>query len=130
MAEEGIVRRRVPVLAMMFFAISPAWAQSPPPPDQAEQIRILLERVEQLEKRVVELETKPAAAAGVTVQAANVAAVAKPEMAQATPPPWPAHQHETAEQQTPYGLTEMQHPSHQMRGFGDMALTPSDHEGT
>jgi len=124
------VRRRVPVLAMMFFAISPAWAQSPPPPDQAEQIRILLERVEQLEKRVVELETKPAAAAGVTVQAANVAAVAKPEMAQATPPPGSAHQHETAEQQTASGQMEVHYPSLQIRGFGDVDFSATDQKGT
>ena len=124
------MRRRVPVLAMMFFAISPAWAQSPPPPDQAEQIRILLERVEQLEKRVVELETKPAAAAGVTVQAANVAAVAKPEMAQATPPPGSAHQHETAEQQTASGQMEVHYPSLQIRGFGDVDFSATDQKGT
>ena len=124
------MRRRVPVLAMMFFAISPAWAQSPPPPDQAEQIRILLERVEQLEKRVVELETKPAAAAGVTVQAANVATVAKPEMAQATPPPGSAHQHETAEQQTASGQMEVHYPSLQIRGFGDVDFSATDQKGT
>src|SRR5882724_13178657 len=110
MAEEGIVRRRVPVLAMMFFAISPAWAQSPPPPDQTEQIRILLERVQQLEKRVADLETKPAAGAGVTVQAANVAA-AKPEMAEAAPPPAPGHQHEMAEPQAAAGQMEVHYPS-------------------
>src|SRR5207245_8234716 len=133
MAEEGIVRRRVPVLAMMFFAISPAWAQSPPPPDQTEQIRILLERVQQLEKRVTELETKPAAGAGVTVQAANVAAVAKPEMAEAPPPP-PApglgHQHEMAEPQAAPGQMEVHYPSLQIRGFGDVDFSATDQKGS
>jgi hypothetical protein len=132
MAEEGIVRRRVPVLAMMFFAISPAWAQSPPPPDQTEQIRILLERVQQLEKRVTELETKPAAGAGVTVQAANVVAVAKPEMAEATPPPAPGlgHQHEMAEPQAAPGQMEVHYPSLQIRGFGDVDFSATDQKGS
>ena len=126
------MRRRVPVLAMMFFAISPAWAQSPPPPDQTEQIRILLERVQQLEKRVTELETKPAAGAGVTVQAANVAAVAKPEMAEGPPPPAPGlgHQHEMAEPQAAPGQMEVHYPSLQIRGFGDVDFSATDQKGS
>ena len=58
------MHRRLAVLVMMIFGANAAWAQSAPPLDQAEQIRILLERVQQLEKRVAELETKaPTAAA-------------------------------------------------------------------
>jgi hypothetical protein len=126
MAEEGIVRRRLPVLAMMFFAISPVWAQSSPPPDQAEQIRILLERVQQLEKRVAELETKPAAAAGLVVTAANVPAAAKPEMAEAAPPPGPPHQHEMAERKAATEQLEVHYPSLQIRGFGDVDFSATD----
>jgi hypothetical protein len=123
------VRQRVPVLAMMFFAISPAWAQSPPPPDQAEQIRILLERVQQLEKRVAELETKPAAASAVAT-AANVPAAAKPEMAEAAPPPGQGHQHQTAERQAATEQLEVHYPSLQIRGFGDVDFSATDQKGT
>ncbi len=123
------MRRPLPVLAMMFFAISPAWAQSSPPPDQAEQIRILLERVQQLEKRVGELETKPAAA-GAVATAANVPAAAKPEMAEAPPPPGQGHQHQTAERQAATEQLEVHYPSLQIRGFGDVDFSATDQKGT
>ncbi len=123
------MRRPLPVLAMMFFVISPAWAQSSPPPDQAEQIRILLERVQQLEKRVAELETKPAAASAV-VTAANVPAAAKPEMAEAASPPGQGHQHQTAERQAATEQLEVHYPSLQIRGFGDVDFSATDQKGT
>src|SRR5437773_2125163 len=57
--EEGAVRRRLPVLAvLMIFATGAATRAQSAPSDQTEQIRILLERVQQLEKRVADLETK------------------------------------------------------------------------
>jgi hypothetical protein len=120
------VRRLVPVLAIIFLAISPAWAQSPPP-DQAEQIRVLLERVQQLEKRVAELETKPTAAVA-TVRAAN-AAVAKPEMPEA-PPPGQGHQHEVAEPPAAKEQLEVHYPLLQIRGFGDVDFSATDQKGT
>ena len=125
------MRRRVPVLAMMLFAISPAWAQSPPPPDQTEQIRVLLERVQQLEKRVTELETKPTAAGRATTTAVNVPSPAKPEMAEAAPPPGPGpeHQHEAAEPQAATGQMEVHYPSLQIRGFGDVDFSATDQKG-
>ena len=57
------MRRRIPVLVMMIFAVSTTWAQSPPPADQAEQIRMLIERVQQLEKRVERYPIRPLTAA-------------------------------------------------------------------
>jgi hypothetical protein len=125
------VRLRVPVLAMMLFVVCSARAQSPPPPDQTEQIRILLERVQQLEKRVADLETKPAAAAAAE-SPVNVAAVTKPEKAEAAPPPGPVqgHQHETAETQASVGQMEVHYPSLQIRGFGDVNFSATDQRGT
>jgi len=125
------VRLRVPVLAMMLFAVCSARAQSPPPPDQTEQIRILLERVQQLEKRVADLETKPVVAAP-RESPVNLAAVAKPEMAEAAPPPGPVqgHQHETAETQASVGQMEVRYPSLQIRGFGDVNFSTTDQKGS
>jgi hypothetical protein len=123
------VRRLVPVLAIMFFAIGPAWAQSPPPPDQAEQIRVLLERVQQLEKRVAELETKPTVAVA-TVTAANVPAVAKPETAASASPPEAGHHHEMGERQAATEQLEVHYPSLQIRGFGDVDFSATDQKGT
>src|SRR5437016_3959325 len=116
---------------MMIFGANAAWAQSAPPLDQAEQIRILLERVQQLEKRVAELETKAPTAAA-TESAVNVAAITKPAAAEAVPPPGPVqgHQHETAETQTSAGQMEVHYPSLQIRGFGDVNFSVTDQKGT
>ena len=71
MVEEGAVRRRLPVLVgLMIFASGAARAQTAT--DQTEQIRVLLERVQQLEKRVGELETKTVAAAVPTAACADI----------------------------------------------------------
>src|SRR5258705_12590695 len=115
---------------MMIFGANAAWAQSPAPLDQAEQIRILLERVQKLEKRVAEVETKAPTAA--KESAVNVAAITKPAAAEAVPPPGPVqgHQHETAETQTSAGQMEVHYPSLQIRGFGDVNFSATDQKGT
>src|SRR5436309_13413238 len=120
MVEEGAVRRRLPVLVgLMIFAAGAARAQTAP--DQTEQIRILLERVQQLEKRVGELETKTVAAAVPTAEAAApVPAAPKPEMAEAAPAPAPMHQHEQTESQATTRQLEPRYPSLQTRGFGEV----------
>src|SRR5205807_1297451 len=126
MVEEGAVRRRLPVLVLMIFAAGVARAQSAPP-DQTEQIRILLERVQQLEKRVAELETKTSAAAGPAAEApANIPAAPKPEMAEAAPAPGPMHQHEPTESQATTRQLEARYPSLQVRGFGDVNFSTTD----
>src|SRR5690242_11854906 len=120
MVEEGAVRRRLPVLLVLtIFAAGAARAQTAP--DQTEQIRILLERVQQLEKRVAELETKTVAAAVPTAEAPTpVVAAPKPEAAEAAPAPGPMHQHEPTESQTTTRQLEARYPSLQIRGFGDV----------
>src|SRR5437879_3783548 len=122
MVEEGAVRRRLPVLVgLMIFAAGAARAQTAP--DQTEQIRILLERVQQLEKRVGELETKTVAAAVPTAEAP------KPEMAEAAPAPAPMHQHEQAESQATTRQLEARYPSLQIRGFGEVNFSATDQRG-
>src|SRR5438046_636878 len=129
MVEEGAVRRRVPVLVgLMIFASGAARAQTAP--DQTEQIRILLERVQQLEKRVGELETKTVAAAVPTAEAAApVPAAPKPEMAEAVPASAPMHQHEQTESQATTRQLEARYPSLQIRGFGEVNFSTTDQRG-
>ncbi len=124
------MRRRLPVLAvLMIFAAGAARAQTAPP-DQAEQIRILLERVQQLEKRVAELETKtPAAPVPPAEVSANVPAAQKPETAEAAPAPGPMHQHEPTESQATTRQLEARYPSLQIRGFGDVNFSTTDQRG-
>jgi len=66
------VHRRLTVLVVMLFAVGAARAQSSAPPDQAEQNRILLERVQKLEQRLAEVEAKLGAATAPVETAANV----------------------------------------------------------
>ena len=70
------MQRQLPVLMLMLLCVNAAWGQTSPPPDQAEQVRVLLERVQQLEKRVNELEAKqtsvPGAPAAAVESAANI----------------------------------------------------------
>ena len=126
------MRRRLAVLVMMLFAARAAWAQSSAPLDQAEQVRILLERVQQLEKRVAELETKTAAVPAPLQSAANVPAAPKPELAQVAPPPRPGqvHQHEGRDEQAEVRQMETHYPSLQIRGFGDVDFSATDQRGT
>src|SRR6266550_3960902 len=114
---------------MMLFAASTAKAQSSPPPDQAEQVRMLLERVQRLERRLAEMETKLAAASAPLELAANVPAAPKPELAEAAPSPGPGHQHEGRDEQTAVRQMETHYPSLQIRGFGDVDFSATDQQG-
>ena len=121
--------RRLTVLVVMLFAAGTAKAQSSPPPDQAEQVRMLLERVQRLEKRLAEMETKLAAASAPLEMAANVPAAPKPELAEAAPSPGPGHQHEGRDEQTAVHQMETHYPSLQIRGFGDVDFSATDQQG-
>lgn len=118
--------------AVLILVAGAAWGQSPPAPDQTEQVRILLERVQQLEKRVSELETRqPAAAAAVlTAESAPAPTMQKPESTDAAAAPGQAHQHEA--QVTPAEVHQMEthYPSLQIRGFGELNFSATDQKGT
>ncbi len=121
--------QRWSVLLAMFLGASAACGQSSPPIDQAEQAR-LLERIQQLEKRVSELETKGAAPPVITVKAENEVAPKKPEPTETTAPVLPAQQHEMQEQQAAVRQIETRYPSLQVRGFGDVNFSATDQHGT
>jgi hypothetical protein len=118
-------------LAALILTASATWGQSPPAPDQTEQIRILLERVQQLEQRVAELETRQPAAAAPVQTAANAPApaMAKPEAAEAPVSTAQAHQHESTEAQATVRQMETHYPSLQVRGFGDVNFAATDQKG-
>jgi hypothetical protein len=131
MLEEGIVRRRLLVPMMMLLAAGEAGAQSSPPLDQAEQVRALIERVQQLEQRVAELETKQTVAPTPVLTAEN-APLPRPA---AVPPPAPPvvqeHQHDMAgEKVATQQQMEAHYPSLQIRGFGDVDFSATDQKGT
>lgn len=132
--------RRLSLLIMTIFLMaSSARGQSPPPPDQTDQtgqIRILLERIQLLEKRVSDLETRQPAAAATMIAAAYVPSPPKPQPTEAVQPPAPVvgHQHEGRDEQSTAQQSvqqlETHYPSLQIRGFGDVDFSGTDQKGT
>src|SRR6267154_2000042 len=92
------------VRALLLFgatllAASISYAQNSPPTDQTEQVRLLLERIQQLERRVTDLEAKQAPASATAVSAANESPVPSRSSQQQTPPAaTQSHEHEVREQ--------------------------------
>jgi hypothetical protein len=93
----------------------------------------LLERVQQLEKRVAELETRPPAGAAPVVSAAEApapaAAPAKAESVETPAASAQAHQHDSVETQATVRQMETHYPSLQVRGFADVNFSATDQKG-
>lgn len=123
------MRRELLVIPVLFLATGSARGQSPPPPGQTEQVRVLLERVEQLEKRVAELEAKQKASPTPILTAAERISVQKSESQGATTSPGPAHD-QMAQEQAVAQQAEVHYPSLQVRGFADMDFSATDQKGT
>ena len=120
------MHRPLLVFGSLFLAAGTAWAQSPPgASDQAEQVRMLLERVQQLEKRVNELEAKQIAAAPAPAGVQQTQAAP-----QAAVPPMAGHQHDAQETAATVQQMETRYPSLQIRGFGDVNFSATDQRGT
>jgi hypothetical protein len=125
------MRRRLPILLLLLISASAAWGQSSPSADQAEQVRLLLERVQQLEKRVNELEAKQAAVPAAAVEsAANVPPIAQPAPRPTATPAVQEHEHDARQSQAAVEQMETHYPSLQIRGFGDVDFSATDQKGT
>ncbi len=109
------MHRRLLITMALLLAAGPAWGQSPPPTDQAEQVKALLERVVQLEKRVAELEAKQTAAPAGTVAISNVSTAQKTE-------PQEAHAMGHIDQAS-VAQAETHYPSLQFRGLDNWTCT-------
>src|ERR1700704_4500552 len=114
------------------LAASMSYAQNSVPTDQTEQVRLLLERIQQLERRVTDLETKQApASAGPVSTAAKENSVSPQSSQQQTPPTaTQSHEHEVREQAATVQQMEQHYPSLQIRGFGDVDFAATDQKGT
>lgn len=125
------MRRRLPLLLSMLIPIGAVWGQSSPP-DQAEQVRALLERVQQLEKRVNELEAKqaPGSAGAAVESAANTSPAPTAAPQPAATASAQEHQHEAQQVPPAVQQTETHYPSLQIRGFGDADFSATDQKGT
>jgi hypothetical protein len=122
------------VLGMLCLAASAARGQtSTPPPDQPELVKSLLERIDKLEKRVNELESKQACSSGPCDASARVitASAVEPHAAtpQDAPTPAPQAAHQEHEHTAPL-QDQATFPSLQIRGFGDVDFSATDQRGT
>jgi hypothetical protein len=124
------MRRRLLVIAVLLLTERAAWGQSPPAPDQADQIRALIEQVHQLQRRVTELEARVSASPTPVLYASNVPVESKPVAQEAPGATVQAHQHEGTEAQAAVRQLETHYPSLQVRGFGDVDFSATDQKGT
>src|SRR6266478_493353 len=124
--------RAFSIFGILLLAAGAACAQSSPPTNQAEQMRMLLERIQQLEQRVSELEAKQAPAVVNAVYTAREATTPVQPPRQAAAPAADAHQHDVPEQTatTTVQQMELHYPSLQIRGFGDVDFSATDQKGT
>ncbi len=128
-------RRLLPLLFSLI--ISPLLAQSPPPVTPAgPDVQSLLDRIQQLENRIDQLEDrerKREAAQSVTQPAPPEAAAETTTQAAVTTPavaPVPAALHEDHASMGEIRDTERRFPSLQIRGFGDVDFSATDHKGS
>jgi hypothetical protein len=125
----GNIMRTLTIFGVLLLAAGVADAQSSPPAEQAEQIRLLLERVQQLERRVTELEARTAPTATVSA-ASEVPAAPQTPQPQAAPAGTLAHEHDVQEQPATVQQMEQHYPSLQIRGFGDVDFAATDQKGS
>src|SRR6202171_3110436 len=119
------------IFAVLLLAAGVARAQGSSPTDQAEQVRLLLERVQLLERRVTELEARQAPAPATALSAANqVPTPSQTPQQQTAPAGTLAHEHEVQEQAATVQQMEQHYPSLQIRGFGDVDFSATDQKGT
>lgn len=123
------MHRRLLIIVVMFLATGSARGQSSPTTDQTEQVKALLERVQQLEKRLAEVEAKQAASPVTSAAISNVSTPQKSEPQGATASPGPAHDH-AAQEQAVAQQAEVHYPSLEFRGFADMDFSATDKKGT
>src|SRR5216684_697849 len=123
------MHRPLLIVTVLVFAAGAACGQSTPL-DPAEQVKLLLERVQQLEKRVSDLESKQGAAPTSSLSAASIPPAQQATPQQTAAPAGQEHQHGGQEEQAAVRQMETHFPSLQIRGFGDVDYSATDQKGT
>src|SRR5712691_10138265 len=122
--------RRMLLVIVLILAAGTAWGQAPSTPSEGESTKELLERIEKLEKRVVELEAKE----GTTAAALSTAPAASPAQNPARNEPATGIQRsqasESAAQQAIVQEAETPYPSLAIRGFGDVDFSATNQKGS
>src|SRR5258708_12948088 len=117
--------RRMLLVIVLILSASTAWGEGPSRPSEGESTKELLERIEKLEKRVVELEAK----AGTMAAALSTAPAASPAQNPARNEPATGIQRsqasESAAQQAIVQEAETHSPSLAIRSFSYFAFSPT-----
>lgn len=126
------MRRPLFFVAIILFATSFARGQDAPAPDQAEQIKALLARVELLEKQVAELKAAQTASAAPPAAVAAAVATANPAPSAQAPLREKMQMPEHGGQIPQEAMQQMEthYPSLQIRGFADADFSATDQKGT
>src|SRR5690242_15221684 len=129
---ENTMRRPLFFVAIILFATSFARGQDAPAPDQAEQIKALLARVELLEKQVAELKAAQTASAAPPAAGAAAVATANPAPSAQAPLREKMQMPEHGGQIPQEAMQQMEthYPSLQIRGFADADFSATDQKGT
>ncbi len=124
------MRRPFFAICVCVFAAGTTWGQTPSAADQAQTVKALLERIEKLEKRVEELEGRPAARPVAVMTEAKFVLPASTEPGAAVPSaekkqePVDHAEHVAARQM------DERFPSLQWRGFADVDFSATNQKGT
>src|SRR5438445_5215248 len=120
-------------LALLVFSlgISALLAQpTPPPPNQEQTMQILLDRIQQLEKRVSELEDHKRKQSAAQTGTSDSQTVAESTPVQANAAPAHALHSEHPANTTEIREMQVHYPSLQIRGFGDIDFSATDQKGS
>src|SRR2546426_11942342 len=120
-------------LALLVFSLgsSALLAQpTPPPPNQEQTMQILLDRIQQLEKRVSELEDHKRKQSAAQTGTSDSQTVAESTPMQANAAPAHALHSEHPANTTEIREAQVHYPSLQIRGFGDIDFSATDQKGS
>src|SRR2546428_3421532 len=120
-------------LALLVFSLgsSALLAQpTPPPPNQEQTMQILLDRIQQLEKRVSELEEHERKQSPAQTGTSDSQTVAESTPVQANAVPAHALHSEHPANTTEIREMQVHYPSLQIRGFGDIDFSATDQKGS
>jgi hypothetical protein len=118
------------LVVALILAASTAWGQAPSTPNDGELTKVLLERIDKLEKRVVELEAK----AGTSTAAPSIAPAVSPAQNPTRGEKAAVMEHSqasnSAAQQATVQEAETHYPSLAIRGFADVDFSATNQKGS
>jgi hypothetical protein len=122
--------RQMFLVVALILAAGTAWGQAPSTPSEGDSTKALLDRIEKLEKRVVELEARLGPTEAAPSTAPVVSPAQNPTVVEQAPGMEHAHAPYSAEQQATIQEAETHYPNLAIRGFADVDFSSTDQKGT